>query len=698
MAKRQSETTATETQTTRRAKYGVNVAIGIAAAVAIAVLLNVIAYRYLDTVRYDATHSRLYSLSEQTRKLLGNLKHPYQIVTLIVESNEHFDNAKDLIKEYEHYADKVTVEHMDPRASRGHAFFTSLQERYEKQLSPMRDAIERGRASLAETRRRIGSCAEDLKRMLNNDQLSAEQQKFLGLVSNFLARFSRQTEPVDAVVNEQLEAPMPDLEALVSTLRSPLENLAGALDESIENLDKWAGDGDTPASVKDQALALSASFTKLRDEVMAAIDALKADEKSDDYDNVRSQLEAPNTVAILGADQVRVIPLNDMFRRPDPDQMATAEPGQLIDYAFIGEEKITGALVGMELESKPLVVFVNARQEPALGPRGSYGQVAERLEAMNFDVQEWSTVPRPNQFGGGPPMPPGPPPEPSEGQRAIWIVPPIPGPNPMMGPQQQMGGQQVPDTIRQQLEKGNAALVMFAPNPMAFGAPDPMTEIVQDWGIRPQTDRRILREMVLPDRRTAPMPYMQISEWPGETAISAALAGMPGVFPMACPMELDATEGKSFKHWVLAQATGQRLWAQTDMHNRNPKFDPANAADAFTLAAAAEKDGTRLVVVTDPMWATNEVTTNADQYLRAPNLAQVMGAFYPANAEMFVNSVLWLAELDQLIARSARTQDIRRIAPLGNVEQVAIWWLLLAGLPVVALGAGIGVWLVRRRV
>jgi ABC-type uncharacterized transport system involved in gliding motility auxiliary subunit len=67
------------------------------------------------------------------------------------------------------------------------------------------------------------------------------------------------------------------------------------------------------------------------------------------------------------------------------------------------------------------------------------------------------------------------------------------------------------------------------------------------------------------------------------------------------------------------------------------------------------------------------------------------------NSELFINSVYWLAGLDNAIAATARTQDIRRVGPIGDGQQLALRWILLAGLPALALLAGVIMWQVRRR-
>ena len=81
------------------------------------------------------------------------------------------------------------------------------------------------------------------------------------------------------------------------------------------------------------------------------------------------------------------------------------------------------------------------------------------------------------------------------------------------------------------------------------------------------------------------------------------------------------------------------------------------------------------------------------------DLADRPGAriLYPGNSDLFVNSICWLAHEEALIAASPRTQDIRRIEPMGSGALQTYRVLLWGGMPAVILVLGIVVGLMRRR-
>ena len=269
------------------------------------------------------------------------------------------------------------------------------------------------------------------------------------------------------------------------------------------------------------------------------------------------------------------------------------------------------------------------------------------------------------------------------------------GPNPMTGMRGPDNREKVAQLVGEQIDAGHAALVMFAPDPGAsFGATNPLVQLIEPWAITPQVDRQVHREELLQGNQTVAVTQHQVSDWPDASPVTQAIGRIPGVFAGACPLVLGTTQGKGIEHRVLAEVRGDRLWAETNLQGRRaPRFDEAKAKKVFIIAASAQKEKSKLIVVADPIWASDQITG----YGRlGPNTAEIFGAIFPANAELFINSVFWLADLDQLIARSARAQDIRRIGDISETGVKTVWVILLAGMPMVTLATGVGVWLVRR--
>jgi hypothetical protein len=69
---------------------------------------------------------------------------------------------------------------------------------------------------------------------------------------------------------------------------------------------------------------------------------------------------------------------------------------------------------------------------------------------------------------------------------------------------------------------------------------------------------------------------------------------------------------------------------------------------------------------------------------------------FPGNAELFTNSVFWVAGMDHLISISPEALQARRIGDLGAAE-LPLRVLIVGGLPAIVLLVGIIVYVVRRR-
>ncbi|MCA1563751.1 MAG: GldG family protein, partial [Acidobacteria bacterium] len=93
----------------RSARFGALAAGSVAVVLAILVGINYIASR--QNKRWDLTASRVYSLSDQTKKILDGLKSPVKI--RVFARSEEFDRFRDRLGEYDYASDNVSVEYID---------------------------------------------------------------------------------------------------------------------------------------------------------------------------------------------------------------------------------------------------------------------------------------------------------------------------------------------------------------------------------------------------------------------------------------------------------------------------------------------------------------------------------------------------------------------------------------------------------
>jgi hypothetical protein len=151
---------------------------------------------------------------------------------------------------------------------------------------------------------------------------------------------------------------------------------------------------------------------------------------------------------------------------------------------------------------------------------------------------------------------------------------------------------------------------------------------------------------------------------------------------------------------ILPVPTAMKTWGETDLdalqNLSDFKFDEGKdiAAPLFGGAVAEKEKGGRLVVIGSPMFA-------FDRYINEPDPTMLRRGMvvsrFPANAELFANSVFWLAKMEPMIAISPAAMEVARIAPMSN-GAVNAWHVgaLLIGLPGLVALAGLMMWVARR--
>ncbi len=718
------------TQAQRRTRYGLNVTIAVVAALGVVVLLNLLAFTYLKQVRpIDLTATGQYSLSPQTRKVLTSIQADHEIVTLFGSADPELDpaeitRARDLVDQYARFGNRLKVDHInaDLQTTRVEAFLARLHGRFQTQLSPIKTAIEKAQHELTQLREPMAQQQALLTAAATDAALQDETtQQFLTLAGQAFTRLDGDIESVNQQVSKALSGALP----AYTSAKDAIEDVLVRLDERFyrpmtTETQRLIQTNKLPASVKEKMLAMVERITPTRAVLQSALGQLRVVQPVLEYDQVREQItNNPNPIVLMGTDKVRVLWLSQMFRRAALPPGQELPAGERPERLFQGEEHLTGALLAMQMDQMPMVVFISTGQRPATGPGGEYSLVAERLTTMNYTVRSWN--PMGQMMAMGQRTPPMPPPEPLPGQKVVWVLTPSEQAGPMgfgVSPGEEQAVQFLQERLNQQGE--SAMVIIGASMAQRFGQVSPVLAMLKDWGMSVQNEQVIFREVTGPDGRARAQAQFQIDDWADTLPITQAMAGLRGVFLQVSPIELgkvtnapdqanDATmsvidsKGKAepanstsdVKHWPLVEITGRDVWADAQFE-RFPDIrrDPAKAKDRYIVAAAAQKGEQRLTVFADPAWATDSII---DYGALGPGTARLTRAVFPANAELFVNSVQWLAGLENLIAAGARTQDIRRVMALTDTQRLTINWVLLGGLPAVVIVAGMTVGLMRRK-
>lgn len=94
----------------RGAKYGTMAIVSVVVFLGILVAINYLATR--QNKRWDLTANQVYSLSEQTIKILRELQEPVQVT--VFERNDRQEIHKDRLEEYGYYTTRLSTEFIDP--------------------------------------------------------------------------------------------------------------------------------------------------------------------------------------------------------------------------------------------------------------------------------------------------------------------------------------------------------------------------------------------------------------------------------------------------------------------------------------------------------------------------------------------------------------------------------------------------------
>ncbi|MHB1155787.1 MAG: DUF7088 domain-containing protein [Phycisphaerales bacterium] len=689
----------------RRFKYGANVAVLVIAALAIVIFANWITVRNItkwgNWTRIDLTATRQYSLSPQTRQVLSHLDRNVDITTLFLtgsdispETSEKIRYFSDLLDEYQRWGNgHVTVSHLQPATDidKFRKLCAQITDRYKTQLTPAQNALTQTRATL----RQISEFGKQ-QSLLFTQRLPLLQSK----ADPQLADFLRQVTQILSVLDNQLQ--LPDLMSAIDQIpKSPLPDYAGVnsqvvsqlqtlhdkiLDRAIQGFDQRITSGDTHPDVRDLLTGARNAFKQILESTGKTLATLQA-VNTGEYDAIRSSIMRVNSSIVMTPDRITVIKLDDVYT----DKIDASEdqpPRRQPEQRFRGEQAVTSAIISITLETKPLIVFVNSARQPAVGPGGPFSFVASQLRNMNCDVKEWNPAGRPTQFGS---TQPDPKPRPEKNQPIVWVFLPQSPPDPRMP--FMPPNTQTAETLKDAIKDHQSAFVILAPNPMSrFGQPDAVADALKELGITVDSSIQVMQNLTDPNTgRPTPTMQMTLTTWPKDHPVGRALAGQIGILLSSMPLTL--TPKDDAKAWPLIQ-TPADTWGETDLTSRRPKKDASENAGPFTVAAAFADKNERIVVLTDPYFAADQVTQYGP---RDPLSGRLLHTLFPGNGEFFTDSIYWLAGRDDLIATGARSQDIRRYDAISTSGRIAVGWIVLLGLPAFCLAAGAAVWFIRRK-
>jgi len=702
------------TTATRRVKYGLSTAVFVLSLLVILVVLNWLLAE--SAARFDLTASRAWSLSPQTERLLDGLEEPVEITLLFDENLPEVRALRrqvdDVLLEFEKAGDAVVLRRVDPTDPRGadelEATMSRLTEIHAEEIEAYEAAVEEASTLLTELRTfaeeerdRFGSAATDLDPRHGLAQTFGQIYQVLTTIP---AEAEIMIEEIAAATSTESGRPLPDWEGAASVARATLAQRSRTFVQVAQIFRDAVDQPGLPETLVDGLPATAERFQAMGDRLGDVADRL-ADLPELGISPIAQQLARRNCILVMAGTKATVLRFEELFPPPSAAEVASE---QRIDRRFSGEEVIAKGIRRVTIEDRPTVVFCHADPRRASVLEGreppNVGAVASRLEDLGFEVTEW------NALGEGRPDVP-------ERPDTVWVmVPPLPT---GFSPEANQGSARLAAFAEQIVAEGRNVLVSIFPDPMVgFGQTDVWAEAVDPLGIDLDAgavvSERFRGTGAAPDRKAN--QFVVNAFEPGHP-VAEAVDGLDTFLAYPIPLafadesaDADATEdgdgvedagggaGSELVHEVILRVPDDpERWLDEQWADATAVEVPAEAGTGpgwpvvVTVERGLERGTQRAVVVGSGLWFWSNIVN--DILFIPPN----QFPRNPGNVELLTNSVCWLANRTDWIARSALTRSVPRIESLSTGRRVAYRWLFLGALPVLTLGAGVGVWAVRRR-
>ena len=680
--------------------YGSNVALAIILATGImAAVIWISGVALRGKARSDWTLSGRFSLSPQTRAIAKDLGADLTVTMVyadpdqyVYESREDYQKAKDeyermsdLLQEFGFASGRVKIERLDPlNTPQADAFLTKLRKRFGEQLKAKDSLLKEFTAFQGDVDAFIAQEVDKVSAFGTAQPPPSEALvEGLQVAANELVRMSRpvQLKLLGQSIGANLktadeEATLPDAKSLTATVAQRFKQFPGFYSRILEAVSK-PGQPPVPPAVKtfmETARARYEPLAKQAEEFEKKIEGLPKQK----FDEIKESVGTRKQCLVLeSGDDVQVIPVDDVWVRNPRAREGESEKKDI----FFGERVVSSAILGMTGKQKPAVLFVTVGM-PATMMGGPYGEMAERLRKNGFLVEDWELM-RQQEM-----------PKPENASKIILVFVPPPQPDmrqPMPPPTPEQYALAI-DAV-----KGGAPCILLGEPSTMFSPPPPYGELFELFGVEAKFNAVAVHSVVVDAAGTEKaIAQLEITRYTNHP-VSQPLGALPSMFFRAAPLVIKKEPPSGVTAAALVMLPGSRdFWADTNsfeaMRGDAKRDDTADIPGPVPLAVAAtrkvEKGEQRAA-----LFGSGSLAQDRIAFYREPFDASNR---FPGNAELFTNSVFWVAGMDHLISISPEALQARRIGDLGAAE-LPLRVLIVGGLPAVVLLVGIIVYVVRRR-
>ncbi len=684
---------------------GVNLAVFLAAVVTIAVVVNALAAHPRLRWQADATKTRAYSLSPQTRNLLAGLDGDWMIA--VVMGDEGVDRAlrrqvEQVLDRYRRASPRISVVRIDPDDPASLDTYEALLIRlrnsyagqiaeYDAELADGRDALQQFTVFL---QRQTGGLVTLGKGIDPDDIARPEIEQLIAVISLRLEQARQVEVELDTAMTAGDSRPLPDYETARSILAVALTTWGDEIYQVVQLFSGWRDSLTTSLPVRRYAGAHRDDYQGWAEELAARADPLKHLPPLE-LARIGRSLEAGETAIVFGPSGAAVVPSEQLFARTNLRRRGSG--AVTFDQRFRGEQAISAAIRVLQGGVKmPLVMLVHAQDESMLSRRGQnidFVGAAEILRAMRVEVREW-LVSRSDK------------PTPPRDRAVVWVVvpPPIPQRTSLAVTEAE---QKLIEAVRGLIADGEPVLLSLVPSGASrTGQKDPWRDLAAPFGLSVDTGRTVVETVRNEQGEAGTQRVIQIRDYPEGHAIGSAVHGLRTSFDLPMAIKLaDPSEAafadvhQSVIAWIAPSAT---RWLEPDWMVSPSRLDEPTAEQRFSeplpLVVAAvrrnpvESAQQRFLLVGSGGWLLSYL---ADVVV--PVGGDRMVLVNPGNYELLMAGISWLGGADALIASSPVSRQVARLEGVTPSVLVFWRWIALAIMPGACLGLGISVWFVRRK-
>ncbi len=698
-----------ENQQQRWIKYGANVVLTSLIVIVLAVVVMTIAQR--RSRRFDTTANSQYSLKPQTINIIKDLKEPIRLVSLYIhpqstqdQSADYAQVVTDLLDEYKENSRNIDVEVIDPVAnpSKVDDLIAEVTSKYGGEVKKYKDFVDAApkyfdpvRQFAKDETAKIAPLPISRVQTDDLDQLMGQVQDTLAELPDELDKAQKQ---IDALKNQKV----PDYKGAADTVQTEMSRISDIAAQISAAFAKLKDDSKVPPAIKQYMIDSIPRYDTLKKVADAAPEDFKklGDLKLDD---LRQKLGERDAILVMGPSDMRSLSFDQVWQADTDKRAYQNATDTTIKPKFSGEQQITSAILQLTTAKKPKVVFLRPSGAPLTNPGfppfqqgGPLSKIADRLRDYNFDVLEKDLS---GQYAMQAQMQgQEAPPEPTDDdiKDAIWVMLSIPTQG-----NQEMPPPSLSPKLIEHLKQGGSAMCLFLPGS------DKLADALGDWGIDVRTDEICVHQAVKTAAASNDMidearknPIIFVLNHFGDHLIAKPLSSLDAVFVRLVPVLLTPKAGYS-SSTLIPIPTSTPTWGEHNVEGAvngdDLTFTPTEGdlpPPLFGGAAVQNDKGGRVVVIGSIDFITNSILSIPD-----PDMAQrgIPAARFPANAELFCNSIFWLAHLEPLIAISPSAMDINRIGDMSDATLRA--WrvgVLLIGLPGAVVLCGLLVYFARR--